>query len=249
MVFLTDEGQCTTTDDGEWEADRLLEMVSHDLLNQQQAALGLMELLESSEGLSDSEQALVGRTIEVLENTARLLLQARTAMVQRDRGEYKPFLIPLDRSLTSAARSVQGAFAKGRLRIVVEGIEGNPHVMADAMFTEMLAQLLVLLTDRAPGDRECIMYVRVEPRGERTAFRMVSEGFALNPMVIDALTGGREPLGRNSEVIAIALVRHLLGQYGGTVKMEDAPPGDVGAHLVIEIPSGEGSDAVDNDSR
>jgi len=238
VVFLTDEGQCTATDDDEWEADRLLEMVSHDLLNQQQAALGFLELLESSDGLSEGEQALVGRTIEVLEHTARLLLQVRTIVVQRERGEFNPFRVPLDRSLTSAARSVQGAFSKGRLRITVAGVEGGPHVMADAMLTEMLAQLLMLLSDSASPDRECTLRVRVEDRGTCTALRMSSEGFALNPMVIAALTGDREPLGHASEVAAVTLVRHLLRQYGATARMEDAPPGEVGAHLVIDIPNG-----------
>jgi hypothetical protein len=237
------------TDDDEWETDRLMEMVSHDLLNQQQAALGFLELLVTSEGLSEGERALVGRTMEVLENTARLLLQVRTAMVKRDMGDFHPVRVPLDKALEAASRSVQGAFARGRLEIAITGIDGNPHVMADGMLPEMMTQLVMLLSDQAPPDRECSMLVEVVPRGPTTALRFSSEGFALNPMVVDALTGDREPLGRNAEVAAVTLVRHLLRQYLGAAKMEDAPPGEVGAHLVIEIPNGEGTDAVDNDSR
>jgi hypothetical protein len=250
VVIVTEEGQGNIADDDEWEADRLLEMVSHDLINQQQAALGFLEILETSDGLSDGERMLVGRTVEVLERTARLLLRVRTAMVSRDWGEFQPIRVPLDKALNTAGRSVQGAFARNRLAIDVIGIEGNPSVMADGMLTEMLTQLLMLLSDQSPPDRECSMRVKVEVRGPRTALRVSSDGFALNPMVKDALTGDREPLGRNSEVAAVTLVRHLLRQYGGTARMEDAPPGEVGSHLVIELPNGEGpEDAVDNDSR
>jgi hypothetical protein len=237
------------TDDDEWEADRLLEMVSHDLINQQQAALGFLELLVTSDGLSEGERALVGRTMEVLERTARLLLQVRTAMVSRDQGAFRPVRVPVDMAMDTAARSVQGAFSRHRVSIDLAGMEGSPHVMADGMLTEMLTQLMMLLSEGAPSDRECAMLVEVVPRGPFTALRFSSEGFALNPMVVEALTGDRQPLGRHSEVAAVRLVRHLLDQYRGKAKMEDAPPGEVGAHLVIELPNGEGSDAVDNDSR
>jgi hypothetical protein len=246
---LVDEGRGPSHEDDEWEADRLIDLVSHDIINQQQAALGFLELLGASEGLSEGERTLVARTVEVLEHTARLLLQVRTSVVQRDRGEFRPALVPLDRALTAAARSVRGAYARDRLSIDLAGIEGSPHVMADAILGEMLTQLLLLLSDRAPIDRECSMRVSVISRGPHTAIRISSEGFALNPMVSDALVGGRAPLGGGSEVATVTLVRHILRQYGGTARMEDAPAGEVGAHLVIELPSGEGSDAVDNDSR
>ncbi|UCC92231.1 MAG: hypothetical protein JSW25_06030 [Thermoplasmata archaeon] len=249
MAIQATEGKVEMTDEDEWEADNLLQMVSHDLINQQQAALGFLELLASSEGLTENERALVGRTVEVLEHTARLTLQVRTAMVTRDMGDFHPVRVPLGQALESAARSVQGAFARNRLSIHVSGIDGNPQVMADGMLTEMLTQLMMLLSDQLPVDRECSMTVEAVPRGTVTALRFSSEGFALNPMVVDSLTGGREPLGRNTEVATLVLVRQILLQYAAAARVEDAPPGKVGAHLVIELPNGEGPDAVDNDSR
>lgn len=249
VVVLTEERELVDTDDDEWEADRLLDLVSHDLINQQQAALGFLELLGSSEGLSESEQALVVRTMEVLERTGRLALQVRSAMVDRERGEYRPIRIPVGKPLATAARSVQGAFARDRLTIDVEGTDEDITVLADVMLGEMLTQLMLLLSERAPVDRGCKMLVDVEPRGTLTRLRFSSEGFPLNPMVIEALVGDRRPLGRTSEVGTVLLVRHLLRQYGGRARTVEAPAGEVGAHLVIEIPSGGPSDAIDNDSR
>ncbi len=248
MVHLTEEGQRTETGDDEWEADRLLEVVSHDMINQQQAALGFLELLESSDGLTEGEKALVGRTMEVLERTGRLVLQVRTAMVDRERGQYRPVRVPLGKPLESASRSVKGAFAKNRLSIDIKGADPDVSVTADAMLVELLTQLLLLLTDRATIEKECSLRVDVVPRGDFVAMRFSSKGFPLNPMVIDALTGDRRPLGRSSQVGAAILVRHLLHRYGSRVSMEDAPAGEVGAHLVIELPSGDVHDVVDNDS-
>ncbi len=246
---LKEEGERTDKEDGEWEADRLLDVVSHDLINQQQAALGFLELLGSSEDLSEGEQALVSRTVEVLERTGRLALQVRSAMVDRERGEFRPFRVPMGRPLATAAHTVQGAFARNRLTISVEAVEDDITVMADAMLVEMLTQLMLLLAERAPTDRGCSLRVGVDPRGAVTALRFSSEGFPLNPMVIDTLVGDRRPLGRTSEVGTVLLVRHLLHQYGGSARTEVAPAGEVGVHLVIEIPSGRQSDVVDNDSR
>lgn len=249
MVHLTEEGQRTETADDEWEADRLLELVSHDLINQQQAALGFLELLESSDGLTEGELALVGRTMEVLERTSRLVLQVRTAMVDRERGEFRAVRVPLGKPLETASGFVKGAFARNRLTIDVRGADPDVSVLADAMLVELLTQLLLLLTDRAPIEKECSLRVEVIPRGDVVAMRFSSKGFPLNPMVMDALAGDRRPLGRSSEVGAAMLVRHLLHRYSSRVTMEDAPAGEVGANLVIELPSGDVSDAVDNDSR
>jgi hypothetical protein len=246
---LRKEAERTDTGDDEWEADRLLELVSHDLINQQQAALGFLELLGTSEGLSEGDHALVSRTVEVLERTGRLALQVRSAMVDRERVEFRPRRIPVGKPLKSASHAVRGAFALDRLSIEVEVPEDDVTVLADAMLAEMLTQLLLLLSERAPPDRRCSMRARVEPMGPWVALRFSSEGFPLNPMVIDTLVGDRRPLGGASDVGTVTLVRHLLRQYGGKARTEAAPAGEAGAHLVIELPSGGSSDAVDNDSR
>jgi hypothetical protein len=249
VVDLTDEGERAKTDETEWEADRLLDLVSHDLVNQHQAAMGFLEILGTSGDLSADERVLVDRAIEALERTGRLVLQVRTAMVDHDTDRFVPARIQLDKALLKAAKAVEGAFSRGRLRIDTEGLDGATTVAADALLVEMLTQLMLLLSDRAPPGRECSMGVIVELAGSRVALRFSSQDFALNPMVIGALVADRRPLGDESEVGTAKLVRQLLHRYGGTARMEDAPAGEVGAHLVIELPGGEASDAVSDDSR
>jgi hypothetical protein len=239
----------TTDGSMEWEADRLLEMAGHDLLNQQQAALGFLELLEGIEGLSDGERALVGRTVEALEQTGRLLLQMRTALVHRTVGETTPILMDLDRATMTAARAAEGAFARDRLTIDAKAQEGQHRVTADHMLPEMLTQLLVLLSEPAPHGRTCRLDVSVASMDDVGVVRIRSEGFALDPMVTEALTGDRRPHGHGRDSMNLGLVCDLLERYGGVAKMESAPPGGVGAHLLIELPGGGATDAVDNDSR
>lgn len=233
----------------EWELDELLGMVSHDLLNQQQAALGFLELLVASEGLAEGERAMVTRTMEVLERTARTVLHVRATLVQRERGTFRPQPVSLARALETSSRSVRGAFSRDRLSVDVVGVDRSPEVLADGMLGEMLTQLLLLLAEDAPIDRMCTLRVQVEEEGRATALRFSSQGFALNPLVTDALVSGREPAGRSSRMAALHLIRDLLGQYGGAARMEPAPPGEVGAHLLIRLPQGEGADAFGDDSR
>ncbi len=249
MEPVADEDQDNGSADGAWEPYDLLELVSHDLINQQQAALGFLELLEGAPGLSDGERALVSRTVEVLEHTARLILQVKASLVQRECGEFRPVRVSLDRALSTSCRTIEGVFAGNRLEVKAQDLGGGHEVMADGMLTDMLTQMMLMLVEPAPPGRSCQLVVEVEPSEGATSLRFHSEGFALNPMVTDALTGGRSPQGRTGDAATVALVRHLLWRYGGRARMEQAPPGGVGAHLVIEIPSGRVADAVDNDSR
>jgi hypothetical protein len=246
---VVDEGREEGRADDAWVPDDLLELVSHDLINQQQAALGFLELLEGAPGLSEGERALVSRTVEAMEHTARLILQVKASLVRREWGEFLPARVPLDRALTMSCRTVQGVFAGDRLKVTTSGLVHGHEVLADGMLTEMLTQLMLLLVEGAPPGRDCTLTVEVRPSGEVTEIRFQSQGFALNPLMTDALTGDRGPQGRTGDAATAALVRHLLLRYGGRARMEQAPPGGVGAHLVIEIPSGVGTDALDNDSR
>ena len=237
------------SDEREWEADDLLEMVSHDLLNQQQAAMGFLELLEGSSGLTEGERTLVDRTVEALEEMARLFLQVRMSLVQREWGEYRPARVSLDRALAVSCRTVQAAFARDRVAVEPRGLGTNAEVAADGMLVDMLTQVMMALATPAPVDRRCRLVAEVEALGPSTTLRFSSEGFALNPMVTDTLAGGRAPPGRTRDAAAISLTGRMLARYGGSAAMEKAPPGGVGALLVIRLPTWMEDDAVDNDSR
>ena len=246
---MEEEDKEAGSPEGEWEPDDLLEMVSHDLVNQQQAAIGFLELLEESPSLSEAELALVEKTVEVLEETARLFIQARASLVRKEWREFLPVQVSLDRALMVACRTVQGAFARERVTVEPRGTGGNVEVKADGMLADMLTQLMMALVVTAPLDRKCRLTVEVEPGEASVALRFSSEGFALNPMLTDSLTADRDPPGRTREAATISLVRQMLKRYEGSAGMETAPPGGVGAHLVIRLPSGTEVHAVDNDSR
>jgi signal transduction histidine kinase len=236
-----------TTVGGETRGESLLDLVSHDLINQQQAALGFLELLEGSEGLNKTERALLLRTVEALEHTARLLLQVRTALIQQETGAFSPVRVPLDKALDEACRTVKGIFAKGNLTVDIKGVVRSVEVEAEELLSDMLTQLFLLLGDSAPGERPCSLVVKVSAKGSSALLTIFSKGYALDPMVTDAITGERQSHGWTRNAASVTLVRHLLLQYGGTVQMESAPPGSVGAHMVIILPIGSVNDGIDND--
>jgi hypothetical protein len=227
----------------------LLDLISHDLINQQQAALGFLELLQGSTSLSDGERALLGRTVEALEHTARLLLQVRMAIIQRGGGAARPTRIHLDRTIDEARRTAEGSFSKGKLTIDTAGVKGPLEVVADELLTDMVVQLFLLLGDSATPDRDCRLEVDVEESADVVSLGISSAGFALDPMVTAALTGSRELHGWTRNAASISLVRHLLRHYGAEVRMEPAPAGKVGARLVIDLRSGRTEDAVDYGGR
>jgi hypothetical protein len=147
-----------------------------------------------------------------------------------------------------ARRTVEGAFAKGRFNISVTGAGRNVEVLADDLLPDLLTQLFLLLGDSAPQERDCRLSVEVGTSEDSIDISISSDGFALSPIITDALTGDREPHGWTRHAASISLVHHLLRQYRGVARLVSAPPGKVGAHLVIELPRRKVDDAVDYDS-
>lgn len=213
----------------------LMDMLSHDLANHQQAALGFLELLERSEALCDTEKRLVARTVESLGHSARLLLQVRALLAKAEQATAKPAPVKLDRAVEAAKRAVEGVFFTHRLAISTEGLAAAPTVRADALLTEALTQLLVMLVEGAPPDRDCHLHLEGSQEGDRVLLRLSSEGFALDPRVTDALTATRSQPGRTRAASSVSLVRELLGHYGASARLERMP-GSVGSRLVIDMP-------------
>ena len=218
----------------------LMDLLSHDLANHQQAALGFLELLGRSEALCDTEKRLISRTVESLGRSARLLLQVRALLAKSEQGTAKPAPVKLDRAVEAAKRAVEGVFFTHRLTILTEGLATMPSVRADALLTEALTQLLVLLVEGAPNDRDCQLRMDAILEGDRVLLNLQSEGFVLDPRVTDALTASRVQPGRTRAASSVSLVRELLGHYGASARLERMA-GSVGSRLVIDLPAWGGA--------
>ncbi len=234
MALAKGEGaQSTATGAGRLE---LMDMLSHDLANHQQAALGFLELLGRSEHLDEAEKRLIYRTVEALGRSARLLLQVRALLAKTEQATAKPAPVNLDRAVEAARSAVEGVFFTHHIVISTEGLAAAPRVRADALLTEALTQLLVLLVEGAPPDRECLLRMGARHEGDRVLLSLSSEGFALDPRVTDALTATRTQPGRTRAASSVSLVRELLGHYGASARLERIS-GSVGSQLVIDMPA------------
>lgn len=217
-----------------------MDMLSHDLTNHQQAALGFLELLDRSEQLADADRRLISRTVESLGHSARLLLQVRALLAKAEQATVTPSPVKLDLVAESARRAVEGVFFTHHISIETEGLAAVPRVRADALLTEALTQLLVLLVEAAPADRACMLRMAAKSSGERVLLSLTSEGFALDPRVTDALIQERVPVGRSREAESVSLVRELLDHYGASARLEPVPNA-VGSQLVIDMPAWGGA--------
>jgi hypothetical protein len=213
----------------------LMDMLSHDLANHQQAALGFLELLDRSPQLGDAERRLIGRTVESLGRSARLLLQVRALLAHGVLAGARMAPVNLERASEAARKAVEGVFFTHNISIDTSGVKGAPHVRADELLAEVLTQLLVLLADSAPTDRECALRVDAKQSNGRVHLSLASEGFALDPLVTEALTSARSPPARTRASESISLVRDVLSRYGARARLERAPQGTVGSLLVIDL--------------
>jgi len=217
------------------EAMRLMDMLSHDLTNHQQAALGFLELLDRSPNLGDAERRLIGRTVESLGQSARLLLQVRALLAQRVMTTAKPAGVSLERAAEAARKAVEGVFFTHHLTIDTADVKGAPRVRADGLLPEVLTQLLVLLADCAPADRECGLRIGASQAKGRVRLSLASDGFALDPLITEELSSTRSPPTRTRASASVSMVRDTLTRYGASARLEKAPQGTVGAVLVIDM--------------
>ena len=235
MAILADEGARGGTGDPGMGAMRLMDMLSHDLTNHQQAALGFLELLGRSTNLGEGDRRLIDRTVESLGQSARLLLQVRALLAQREMASAKPAGVSLERAAEAARKAVEGVFFTHNLTIDTSDVKGAPRVRADGLLPEVLTQLLVLLSDSAPADRECGLRIGASQVNDRVQLSLASDGFALDPLVTEELTSTRSPPTRTRASASVALVRDVLTRYGARARLERAPKGSVGSVLIIDM--------------
>lgn len=235
MAIVADEGARGETGDPGMGAMRLMDMLSHDLTNHQQAALGFLELLGRSTNLGEGDRRLIDRTVESLGQSARLLLQVRALLAQREMASAKPAGVSLERAAEAARKAVEGVFFTHHLTIDTSDVKGAPRVRADGLLPEVLTQLLVLLSDSAPADRKCGLRIGASQVNGRVQLSLASDGFALDPLVTEELTSTRSPPTRTRASTSVALVRDVLTRYGARARLERAPKGSVGAVLIIDM--------------
>jgi PAS domain S-box-containing protein len=121
------------------EAELYLDLMSHDINNMDQIALGFLEIAMGRPDLSGETRELISRPMGALDSSTRLIQNVRKLQQVRDNG-HKLCEIDAGRVLCEAAR--QYSNIPGREVTIKENIQDDCKVMANNLLSDVFSNII-----------------------------------------------------------------------------------------------------------
>ncbi|MFC4988164.1 PAS domain-containing sensor histidine kinase [Saliphagus infecundisoli] len=215
----------------EQELELLNRVVRHDIRNDIAVVLGWAELLSDhvdEEGEEHLQRILdSGEHIVELTETARDLVETVT-----ERGDLAVEPTPLSSVLDTELSLREESFPEAEF--VLEDPVPDVEVAVNGMASSLFRNLLNNAVQHNDGETP-VVKVSCEARREDVVVRIADDG----PGIPDAqkevvFAKGEKSLGSPGSGLGLHLVRTLVDQYGGDVRIEDNEP--TGAVFVVSLP-------------
>jgi signal transduction histidine kinase/CheY-like chemotaxis protein len=221
--------------------DEFLATVSHELRTPLNAILGWVHILRGGR----TEEATVGRGLDVIERNAQTQAQLITDLL--DASRVLAGGVRLGRGPVDLAAVVQAAVEAVRLAAETKAIQldvtidpGARRLRGDAgRLQQVMWNLLAnAVKFTSPGGRVDVRVERADDRA-RVSVTDTGEGVALEflPFIFDGFRQADSTITRRHGGLGLglAIVRHLVELHGGTVEARSAGEG-YGASFVVELP-------------
>jgi signal transduction histidine kinase len=228
--------------DAKEKAELYLDLISHDINNVNQVAMGYLELANEALALGEEDKELVARPLEALKNSSALIENVRK-LQKITEGGLKTDVIDLRGLLSKLMddyRNVNG-------REVALNLEAGEccHVRANGLIRDVFANLIGNAVKHSPDDRRLEINIKIDkPAGDGERFcRVAIEDNG--PGIPDNLKGKlfnrfqRGDTKAHGKGLGLYLVRSLVEDFRGRVRVEDRVPGDhaKGARFVVLLPA------------
>jgi signal transduction histidine kinase len=247
-VFLVDARKRRTAEaaaqEARSDAEFYLDLVTHDLSNFNQGALGYLELFELS---SDAPRERLARfhhgALEQIQNCARLIENVKLLSIIRDSQEP---LVSVDavRALHDAMQRVVVAWTKKHVEVRLVPTTTDTQVVADVWLEYMFYHLLDNAAKYTPGDRvEVATSVGVGEGGRSLVFRISDRGRGIPPpdreAILDRISSRRRDYAAYRAGVGLFIVKTIADRYNARLWIEDRVPGDhaQGSVFCVELPA------------
>jgi PAS domain S-box-containing protein len=226
------------------EAELYLDLMGHDINNMNMIAMGNIEYalgqLQAKGGIEDEDRALLEKSIETLQGASRLIGNVRKLRKER-MGGYKTNIVDLD----SVLREAVADYSSVPGREVAIGLSSAPlcRVQANELLKDVFLNLLGNAIKHSSGP------LRIDIAVTRTS----SDGIDHYMVTIDDTGPGipddrkRWLMGKTSEPVpggasrgfGLRLVKALVDDFQGILRLEDRVPGDYtrGSRFVVLLPA------------
>lgn len=248
VVFLVDARARRTAEAAAMEArsdaEFYLDLVTHDLSNFNQGALGFLELYElSTEAPRERLERFHHSALEQIQNCARLIENVKLLSIIRDSEEA---LGPTDavRALHDAMQRVVVAWTKKHVEMRLVPTTTETQVVADVWLEYMFYHILDNAAKYTPGDRvEVATSVAAGPSGRSLVFRVSDRGRGIPPpdraAILDRIKSKRRDYAAYRSGVGLFIVKTIADRYRAKLWIEDRVPGDPtkGSVFCVELPT------------
>jgi signal transduction histidine kinase len=221
--------------------------MGHDINNMNQVALGFLELalgkLSANGKLDASDAVLITRPVDAPESSSALIRNVRN--LQRGHAEK---LAPTIQDVNDVSDKVCEEFRKvpGRQVEIDFRRSGECNVLANDLLKDVYTNIVGNAIKHSTGPLVIrIRHYCAERQGAKTCVVEIEDN---GPGIPDRLKSALFPVAQGtprkgpSRGLGLYIVRTLVSDFGGKVRVEDRVPGDYsqGCRFIVELPAAGG---------
>lgn len=225
------------------DADFYLDLVTHDLSNFNQGALGYLELIElNKDAPAEKVRRFEASALRQIRNSARLIENVKLLSVIRDSREP---LAPVDAlyALHDAIDHVVFSWTEKDVEVRLVPMTGAHLVRADGWLRDLFSHLLDNAVKFSAERRvEVAVSVAEGAGGKSLVFRFADRGRGISPeereVILDRLASRKRDYSAFRSGIGLFIVKTISDRYGGRLWIEERVPGEhaKGSVFCLELP-------------
>lgn len=225
------------------DADFYLDLVTHDLSNFNQGALGYLELIELNKDASlERIRAFEAKALRQIRASSRLIENVKLLSVIR---ESKDEMEPVDamHALHDAIDHTVFGWTEKDVEVRLVPMTEAYMVRADPWLRDLFTHILDNSVKFSAEKRVEVAVSVAEGEGGRTlVFRIADRGRGITPaerdIILDRLASRKRDFSAYRSGIGLFIVKTITDRYGGRLWIEERVPGEhaKGSVFCVELP-------------
>jgi len=224
------------------EAELYLDLMSHDINNMDQIAMGFLEMVLDRPELSRETKELIAKPLEALESSTNLIKNVKKLQKTKVNGQ-KLYAMELGQVLHDVIRGFSNI--PGREVTITEALAGDCRVMANELLSDVFSSLIGNAIKHSNGHVAINVHMdKVQENGKRFCrIRVEDDGPGIpderKDSIFNRFQKGSARAGGKG--LGLYLVKTLVETFHGTVSVEDRIPGESGkgSRFIVMLPAVE----------
>lgn len=219
-----------------------LDLMSHEVLNFNQAVLGYLEMIKNDPAIGDDVKRYLISAIDQIRNSSQIIDDVKKIIRLGTIDDSSFELLDLKRVIGDGIEELRAQHPERRLSITLKGVSGSVFVRATDALREVIVNLLANIIRFDPSDEVTIDILVERPASAPGMVDVAVEdrSAGIPDLLKRALTEEVESYEKTNIArgMGLLLVRAAAKRFGGGLIISDMAPGErsEGARLAIRLP-------------